>query len=96
MAETVDAEVKQLIDDAYDKAMEILSKNRPMLDRMAEALLERETIDREDIEAIGRGEELPPRAAALPPAAPVPPAPLQAPAPQPVRPLVPNQAPSPA
>jgi hypothetical protein len=32
-----------------------------MLDRIAEALLERETIDREDIDALSRGEPLPPR-----------------------------------
>jgi cell division protease FtsH len=97
MAETVDAEVKKLIDEAYAKAMEILSANRPMLDRMAEALLERETIDREDIEAIGRGEELPPRPASPTPNLPPAPAPSGAtPERAPHRPLVPNQAPSPA
>ncbi|HWO89905.1 MAG TPA: ATP-dependent zinc metalloprotease FtsH, partial [Gemmatimonadales bacterium] len=69
MSELVDAEVKRIIDDAYHRARTILSENRDLLDRMAGALLERETIDREEIEALARGEELPPREAA-PPATP--------------------------
>ncbi|HEY2807055.1 MAG TPA: ATP-dependent zinc metalloprotease FtsH [Gemmatimonadales bacterium] len=96
MAETVDAEVKQLIDDAYNKAMEILIAHRVTLDRMAVVLLERETIDREEIDMIARGEDLPPRSSTPP----VPPVPLPisggAPERRPVPPLVPNQAPSPA
>jgi cell division protease FtsH len=97
MAETVDAEVKQLIDDAYNKALDILQANRVTLDRMALVLLERETIDREEIDMIARGEDLPPRASSPPvPPAPLSPAPLQTPAHTPARPLIPNQAPSPA
>ena len=96
MAETVDAEVKQLIDDAYGKAVTILTAERATLDRMAAVLLERETLDREEIDMIARGEELPPRA----PVPPIPPAPLpvtgSAPERASARPLIPNQAPSPA
>ena len=43
----------------------ILTDNRELLDRIAQALLERETIDREDLERLVRGEPLPPRT--LPP-----------------------------
>jgi cell division protease FtsH len=48
-AQMVDDEVKRLIDEAYARAMGILSENRELLDRIADALLERETIDREDL-----------------------------------------------
>ena len=61
MAETVDAEIKRLIDEAYERARVILTANRPLLDVMADALLERETLDREEINMLSRGEPLPPR-----------------------------------
>jgi cell division protease FtsH len=70
MSEVVDAEIKRLVDSAYARAMEILIAERELLDRMADALLERETVDREDIDALARGEPLPPRrpTPAVPPA----------------------------
>jgi cell division protease FtsH len=67
-AELVDTEVKRLIDEAYARAKEILTRERELLDRMASALLVHETIDRADVERLVRGEELPPRP--TPPAAP--------------------------
>ena len=74
-AQMVDDEVKRLIDEAYARAMQILSENRELLDRIAVALLERETIDREDLDRLVKNLPLPPRnlppdppAAASPPA----------------------------
>jgi cell division protease FtsH len=96
MSETVDAEVKRLLDEAYARAAEIVLANRDTLDRMAVALLERETIDREEIDAIARGEALPPRPASPTPAPPPAAPPSSAPDRAPARPLVPKQAPSPA
>jgi cell division protease FtsH len=64
-AEAVDDEVKRLVDEAYAKAMQIVNANRELLDRIAVALLERETIDREDLDRLLKGEALPPRV--LPP-----------------------------
>ncbi|MGQ0703669.1 MAG: ATP-dependent zinc metalloprotease FtsH [Gemmatimonadales bacterium] len=69
MSELVDAEVKHLIDDAYALARNIITENRALLDQIAQALLERETLDREDLDLLARGEPLPPRAAAAPPPA---------------------------
>jgi len=63
MSETVDSEVKRLIDEAYQRARMILAENRELLDRIAQALLERETLDREDLALLNRGEPLPPRSA---------------------------------
>jgi len=64
-AEMVDDEVKRLVDEAYARATEIINENRELLDRIAVALLERETIDREDLDRLMKGEQLPPRV--LPP-----------------------------
>jgi cell division protease FtsH len=65
-AQMVDDEVKRLIDEAYARAMGIISGNRELLDRIADALLERETIDRDDLDRLVKNQPLPPRAT-LPP-----------------------------
>jgi len=61
-AELVDSEVKRIIDDAYRRARAILEGDLDTLHRMAEALLERETLDREEIDLLANGQGLPPRA----------------------------------
>src|SRR4051812_38676337 len=67
-AQMVDGEVKRLIDEAYARASAILGENRELLDRIAQALLDRETIDREDLDRLVKNQPLPPRT--LPPAEP--------------------------
>jgi cell division protease FtsH len=59
VARQVDAEVKSLLDTAYDTAMKTLTDNRDLLEELAEALLERETLDREEVELLAAGEKLP-------------------------------------
>ena len=49
-AATIDSEVSELVDAAYKRATKVLTENRGMLDEMAEMLIERETIDSEDIQ----------------------------------------------
>ncbi len=71
-AEIVDDEVKRFLDEAFDKARKILTDNRVLLDRIALTLLDRETVDREDLDLLLRGEPLPPRPPAIPPLAPAP------------------------
>ncbi len=56
----IDAEVKRIVTEAYDKAMELLRDNMDTLHAIAEALLERETITGVELDAIIRGETLPP------------------------------------
>lgn len=51
-AEIIDEEVKKIIDIAYAKAKEILIENRDKLDKLAQTLLDREVIFREDLEEI--------------------------------------------
>ncbi|HEX9568913.1 MAG TPA: ATP-dependent zinc metalloprotease FtsH, partial [Rhodospirillales bacterium] len=59
VAEKVDDEIKRLLDQAYTSAMRTLLDNRPLLEHLAEALLERETLDREEVELLAAGEKLP-------------------------------------
>ena len=59
VAQRVDSEVKRLLDEAYAQAMRTLEDNRELLRVLAEALLERETLDREEIELLMAGEPLP-------------------------------------
>ena len=66
-AEVVDDEVKHFLDEAYAKARHILTAQRPLLERIAHALLDRETIDREDVDMLLRGVPLAPRDAPTPP-----------------------------
>ena len=60
-AQMVDTEVKRLIDEAYARAMQIITANRELLDRIANALLDRETIDREDLDRLVKNLPLAPR-----------------------------------
>ncbi len=60
-AQQVDDEVSRVINEAYNRAMDTVTTHRPLLEAIAAALLERETLTREDIAYLERGEQLPPR-----------------------------------
>ncbi len=60
-AQEIDAEVRRIIGEQYERAKKIIEEHLDKLDAIAEALLERETIDGAEIEAIMTGRELPPR-----------------------------------
>ncbi len=60
-AQMVDGEVKRLLDEAYAQARSLLEEHRDLLERTAAALLERETIDREDLALLVKKQPLPPR-----------------------------------
>ncbi len=51
-AETIDEEVKKLIDHAYEITKKILRDNRDKLDQLANKLIEKEVIFKEDLELI--------------------------------------------
>jgi cell division protease FtsH len=75
-AELVDSEVRRVIQEAYDRAKAVLTENLELLHAVANALLERETLTREDVDMLTRGEQLPPRSTGAPPTAkPLPPTP---------------------
>ena len=58
-AQQVDDEVSRVINEAYNRAMDTVTTHRDLLDRIAYALLERETLTRDDIALLEKGEALP-------------------------------------
>ncbi|NDH81495.1 MAG: AAA family ATPase, partial [Actinobacteria bacterium] len=52
VASVVDAEIRKLIENAHQEAYELLVENRATLDAMVLALLEKETLDKEEITKI--------------------------------------------
>jgi len=58
----IDREVKRIVEECYDRAWKILEDNKERLIRLAEALLEYETLEGWQIEAIIKGQPLRPKA----------------------------------
>ena len=52
MAAKIDAEVKKIIDEQYQVALDILKANRKVMDAMVKLLYEKETIYADDIDAL--------------------------------------------
>jgi cell division protease FtsH len=67
-AEDIDSEIRSIVSERYEYAEQLLTDNKNILEDIAQALLERETLGVAEIEALIRGEELP-----EPPLPPVPP-----------------------
>jgi cell division protease FtsH len=59
-AKQIDVAVRAFVDEAYQSAHSILEQNADIMHRMAAALLERETLDKAEIDLIIAGKELPP------------------------------------
>ncbi|WJI25623.1 ATP-dependent zinc metalloprotease FtsH3 [Thermosynechococcus sp. B3] len=51
-AATIDDEVRNLVEQAYRRAKEVLVNNRHVLDQIAQVLIEKETIDAEELQSI--------------------------------------------
>ncbi len=60
-AREIDDEVRRIVNVQYDRARKAIEENVDKLDAIAMALLERETIDAEELQAIMEGRELPTR-----------------------------------
>jgi cell division protease FtsH len=52
IAYEIDKEISRFIDEAYEKARTILNERRAQLDLMAQVLIERETVDKAELEAL--------------------------------------------
>jgi cell division protease FtsH len=59
--ELVDAEVRRIVEECYDRAVGMLRENKDRLEKLAKALLEKETLDEQEAYAVA-GFERPPRA----------------------------------
>ncbi|MFN7944305.1 MAG: ATP-dependent zinc metalloprotease FtsH [Blastocatellia bacterium] len=51
-AELIDAEVRQIVDDAYQRVREILTRRHDELERIAQELIRRETLDRAELDRL--------------------------------------------
>jgi cell division protease FtsH len=65
VAAKIDAEVREIIDRAYQRAKDALMAQRDVLDKLAALLIDKETIEAEEFEALFAG-VLPPRGSAGP------------------------------
>ena len=61
-AQQVDQEIKRVLDEAEERARSIVTEHKDLLERIAQALLDRETLDSVEISLLDTGEELPPPA----------------------------------
>jgi len=59
-AEMIDQEVRRIIDEGMHTAIRILKEHIDILHRMSQLLIERETLDADEIDQVMRGEELAP------------------------------------
>lgn len=58
-AEKIDANVKRILDEAIERARVVIEANRPELDALAKALLEEETLEESQVDAILKNAKLP-------------------------------------
>ena len=58
-AEIIDAEIKKMSDEAAARAEAVLKANKSMLDKLAEELLAKETLEEKELEPILKGAKLP-------------------------------------
>jgi cell division protease FtsH len=58
-ARKIDEEIRTIVYGSYEKARQILEERQDGLERIAEALLERETLQASQIQALIDGQELP-------------------------------------
>jgi len=68
----IDREVKEFVLKGYNTAQSIMKEREDVLTRIAEALLEREVLDVEQINALAEGRSLPEPRSAAPESAPLP------------------------
>lgn len=73
----VESEVKKTLDDAYERTRQMLLSKRKELDLVAKALVQYETLDKDEMERVMRGETLSGRVS-------VPPGPMKVPKPEPL------------
>jgi len=60
IAKSIDQEIRKTIDNCYQVAQDILEEERSKLELIAQALLEKETLNSEEVKALVEGRELPP------------------------------------
>ncbi len=59
IAYEIDKEIRRIVDDAFKRAKQILTEKRAILDSIAKALIDRETLEKEELQQILEGKGLP-------------------------------------
>ena len=59
-ARLIDVEIRRFVDDGYQRAKKLLGENMDHLHKIAESLLERESLSGDEIDLLMKGEVLPP------------------------------------
>jgi cell division protease FtsH len=67
IAYEIDKEVRRIIDECYSRARAVLTDHQQVLERIAKALLERESLESDELDILIAGETLPPDIPAAPP-----------------------------
>ena len=62
----IENEVRRLVEDGRERAMKLLTEKRHELDALAKALVEYETLNKEEMEKVVRGEKLKGKMVAVP------------------------------
>ena len=58
VAYEIDREIRKIIDEAYENAKRIITENRDLLDKIAETLMEYETLTKEQIEELASNQDM--------------------------------------
>jgi cell division protease FtsH len=64
-AQSIDNEVREIVEKNYRRAKELLISNVEILHAMAQALLDHETLDKDEIDLLMKGVKLPPKSAKI-------------------------------
>jgi cell division protease FtsH len=67
IAYEIDKEVRRIIDECYSRARQVLTEHKPVLERISRALLERESLESDDLDLLIAGQPLPPDMPETPP-----------------------------
>jgi len=60
IAYEIDKEVRRIIDECYGRARQVLTEHKAVLERISRALLERESLDSDELDLLIAGQPLPP------------------------------------
>jgi cell division protease FtsH len=52
VARSIDAEVRQVISTAYSRALDVMSRHRDILDRLAESLVQKESLNEQEVDEL--------------------------------------------
>ncbi len=76
VAAKIDVEIRNIVDSCYEHAIRLLGENRDIMDRTVAVLLEKETINAEELARLFKGEAEPPPVFPTEPPASAPPVPV--------------------